>query len=142
VRVNGAGFELGDPEHPNGKPLYRLHQLATRPTDPVVVCEGEWCTDALAKAGVLATTSGGADSAEKADWRPLAGRCVTIWPDNDEAGRRYAQEVTEKLLTQGCTVRVIDVGKLGLPKKGDAVDWLAANPAATAADIARISHQG
>jgi DNA primase len=68
----------------------------------------------------------------------MARRCATIWPDNDEAGRRYAQEVTEKLLAQGCTVRVIDVEKLGLPKKGDAVDWLAANPAATAAEIAAL----
>ena len=36
--------------------------------------------------GLLATTSGAADSAAKADWRPLAGRDVIIWPDNDEAG--------------------------------------------------------
>jgi uncharacterized protein DUF3987 len=103
-----------------------------------MVVEGELCTDRLADRGLLTTTSGGADSAATSDWRPMAGRRATIWPDNDEAGRRYAQEVTEKLLTQGCTVRVIDVGKLGLPKKGDAVDWLAANPAATAADIAAL----
>ncbi|MGH8586513.1 MAG: toprim domain-containing protein [Gammaproteobacteria bacterium] len=118
VRLNGAGFELGEPEYPNGKPLYRLHQLATRPSDPVVVCEGEWCADALAKAGLLTTTSGGADSAANTDWRPLAGRCVTIFPDNDEAGRRYAQEATEKLLTQGCTVRVIDVGETRATQEG------------------------
>ena len=35
-------------------------------------------------------------------------------------------------------MRVIDVEKLGLPEKGDAVDWLAANPAATAAEIAAL----
>jgi len=35
-------------------------------------------------------------------------------------------------------VRVIDVEKLGLPKKGDAVDWCKANPAATAAAIAAL----
>ena len=33
---------------------------------------------------------------------------------------------------------MIDVDKLGLQEKGDAVDWLAANPAATAADIAAL----
>ena len=53
-------------------------------------------------------------------------------------GRRYADAVAETLLALGCTVRVIDVEKLGLPKKGDAVDWLPANPAATAADIAAL----
>ena len=44
----------------------------------------------------LATTSGAADSAPKADWRPLAGRDVTIWPDNDEAGQRYADAVADR----------------------------------------------
>ena len=99
---------------------------------------GEWCADALAKAGLLATTSGAADSAAKADWRSLAGRDVTIWPDNDEAGQRYAEAVADALLALGCTVRVIEVEKLGLPEKGDAVDWLKANPAAVAADIAAL----
>jgi putative DNA primase/helicase len=31
VRPNGAGFELGEPDFPDGKPLYRLHDLAARP---------------------------------------------------------------------------------------------------------------
>lgn len=138
MRLNGGGFELGEPAYPSGKPLYRLHELATRPDETILVCEGELCADALVKVGVLATTSGAADSAAKADWRPLAGRDVTIWPDNDEAGQRYATEAAERLLALGCTVRVIDVDKLGLPKKGDAADWCKANPAATAAEIAAL----
>ena len=32
-------------------------------------------------------------SAAKADWTPLHGRTVTIWPDNDAAGRQYAADV-------------------------------------------------
>ncbi|MGH8584786.1 MAG: DUF3987 domain-containing protein [Gammaproteobacteria bacterium] len=138
VRMNGAGYELGELEFPGGKPLYRLHDLAARPDEPVIVCEGELCADGLAKLGVLATTSGSADSAVKADWRPLAGRDVTLWPDNDEDGQRYATEVAERLPALGCTVRVIDVDKLGLPKKGDCVDWLKANPASTPAEIAAL----
>ncbi len=90
MRRNGAGYELGEPDFPDGKPLYRLNDLAARAQDGVMVVEGERKADALAKVGVLATTSGAADSARKADWRPLAGRGVTIWPDNDEAGQRYA----------------------------------------------------
>jgi len=88
MRVNGLGFELGEPEYPDGKPLYCLHELAARPEETVWLVEGEWCADSLAKVGVLATTSGAADSAAKADWRSLAGRDVTVWPDNDEAGQR------------------------------------------------------
>jgi DNA primase len=107
----------------------------------VWVVEGEWCADALTKAGALAIASGAADSAGKADWRPLAGRHVIIWPDNDEPGRRYADAVADALLGLGCTVPMLDVEKLGLPKKGDAVDWLKANPAATAADNAHIKER-
>lgn len=81
------------------------------------------------------TTSGAADSAGKTDWRPLAGRTVTIWLDNDEAGHRYAEAVVDALRAQGCAVRVIDVAALNMEPKVDAVDWLAANPDAKAADV-------
>lgn len=132
MHSNGHGFELGEPELPI-KQLYRLHDLAARPGEPAIVTEGENCADALAKLGILATTSGGAGSADAADWSPLKGRAVTIWPDFDEAGERYAQAVAGKL--RGCTVRIIDAAKLGLPAKCDAVDWLAAHLGATAADV-------
>lgn len=138
MKLNGEGYTLGEPEFPYGKPLYRLHDLATRPADPVIVVEGEWCADALAKIGTLATTSGAADSAGKTDWQPLAGRSVTIWPDNDEAGQRYADAVADALLALDCSVRLVDVATLNLPPKGDAVDWLAANPNATAVNIGAL----
>lgn len=138
IKLNSEGYALGEPDYPNGKPLYRLHDLAARPTDPVIVCEGERCVDAILKVGALATTSGAADSAGKADWQPLATRSVTIWPDNDEAGRRYAEEVGQVLRALGCAVRLVDVAALNLPPKGDAVDWLAEYPGATAADIAAL----
>jgi len=138
MKLNAVGYVLGEPDYPDGKPLYRLHELMGRLADAVIVCEGEWCADALSKIGVLATTSGAADSAGKADWRPLAGRNVTLWPDNDEAGQRYAEAVAIALREQGCAVRRIDVTSLDLRPKGDAVDWLATHPGATAADIAAL----
>lgn len=135
MRRNDAGFDLKQTDYPNGTPLYRLHELAARPDEPVLNVEGETCTDALAKLDVLATTSGSADSAGKADLSPLAERRVMIWPDNDEAGQHYAADMKARLAALGCTVAVIDVDKLGLPVKGDVVDWLAAHPDATAADV-------
>ena len=135
MKLNGEGYTLGEPEFPQGKLVYRLHDLAKRSNETVIVCEGEWCADALAKAGALATTSGGADSCNKMNWEPLAGRDVIIWPDNDEAGQRYAADVQCKLNTLSCTVRLIDVRSLNLPAKADAVDWLAANPTATKAEL-------
>jgi hypothetical protein len=73
----GNGFELGEPPAPpEGKPLYRLPELAAAdPAAAVWIVEGETCADALAKLGMIATTSGAADSAGAADWSPLRGRC-------------------------------------------------------------------
>ena len=41
MRRNGNGCEFGEPEFPNGKPLYRLHELAARPGVPCWYVEGE-----------------------------------------------------------------------------------------------------
>lgn len=139
MKLNGVGYTLGEPEYPaEGKPLNRIHDLASRQSDPVFVVEGESCADALIKAGALAITSGGAQSAETADWQPVNGRTVHVWPDNDEAGRRYGEAVAGIMRGLGCTVRMVDVAALNLPPKGDVVDWLQANHAVTLADIAAL----
>ncbi len=138
MKLNGTGYVLGEPaaeEFPSGKPLYRLRELASNPGEQVIITEGELKADMLAALGLLVTTSGAADSAAKADWQPLAGRDVLIWPDHDEAGMRYAQAVQEVLTPLGSAVRVVDVEALGLGAKGDAADWLEAHPQATAADV-------
>lgn len=135
MRRTDAGFDLKQPDYPNGTPLYRLHELADRLDEPVLIVEGETCADALAKLDALATTSGSADSAGKANLSTLAGSRVMIWPDNDEAGQHYAADMKARLEALGCTVAVIDVDKLGLKVKGDVVDWLAAHPGAKAADV-------
>ena len=132
---DGARYVLGEPAAPdNGKPIYRSPYPLVE-SDPVVIVEGEQKADALAELGVTATTSGSASSAEAADWASLKGRIVLLWPDNDSAGRKYAEQVTAILHAQGCTVEVIDVAALNLPDKGDCVDWLAEHPNATAADV-------
>ncbi len=132
---DGACFTLKQPDYRNGTPLYRLHELGARLGELVHVVEGEPCANALSKLGMLATTSGAADSAAKADWSILAGQTANIWGDNDDAGRRYAQAVKQALEAIGCTVSIIDVAALNLPPKGDCVDWLTAHPSATATDI-------
>jgi putative DNA primase/helicase len=131
----GDKWVMGEPTFQSHKPLYGLHLLRQSPANPVVVCEGELCADHLAKHGVLAVTSGGSDSAEAADWQPLSGRNVVIWPDHDEAGFRYADRVDEILHGLGCDVRIIDTIALGMKEKEDAVDWLERFPNATSAEI-------
>lgn len=136
---SGTGYALDAPDKPaEGWPLYRLPEVLAELAAPVVVVEGEKCADALAKLGAVATTSGSCTSADAADWAPLRGRDVTIWPDADEPGRKYADAVAAKLRGVARSVVVVCVAALGLPDKGDCADWLQAHPDATAADIAAL----
>jgi hypothetical protein len=135
MKLNGSGYELGEPKFSDGKPLYALHRIATNPDAGVWVAEGEQKADALNKLGLVATTSSGATSAPSADWEPLRGRNVTIWPDNDDPGKGYAGEVASKLLGMGCKVSCLDVDKLGLGEGEDVMQWLTKHPEATRADI-------
>ena len=138
--AGGAGYEIGEPPAPPaGKPLYNLHHIATDPAAVVLVVEGEKAADALGKLDIIATTSGGASSADTTDWTPLQGRAVLIWPDHDEPGAQYGHDVAARLLALGCKVSILDVAALGLPPKGDAWDWCDAHPDATAADVLALA---
>lgn len=81
---------------PDPRPLYHLDKLAANTSAPVVVCEGEKAADAAALLfpdAVCTTMLNGAQSPHKTDWRPLAGRVVWLWQDNDEAGRECMAKV-------------------------------------------------
>ena len=137
---NGSAYVAGEPEAPAaGKLLYRLPGLLADTAALVWIVEGEKCADALHKLGMVATTSGACSSASGADWTPLCGRHCVLWRDLDEPGNKYMIEVAAKLRAIGCTVECIDVEALNLPAKGDVVDWLAAHPDATAADVLALS---
>ncbi len=123
------------PEH---RPLYRLDEISANNGAPIVVCEGEKAADAAARIfpqSIATTSSGGAQAAAKSDWTPLARRRVLIWPDNDEAGRKYAGEVAAILVLLGCSVSIIDAAALAAlnprggareaPAKWDAADAVA-----------------
>ncbi len=130
-------FLLGEPPIPeSGKLLYRLPELLCADQSATcIIVEGEACADSLARVGIVSTTSGGADSCAAANWTALSGRMCIVWPDNDFAGTRYGEDVAFALSELGCNVRIIEVDRLGLPEKGDCVDWLAQNPNATSEQI-------
>jgi shikimate kinase len=121
---DGNWTQLKEPVFTEGKPLYNIPSIVKEPDKPVFIVEGEKCANALNKLGLIATTSGGASSANDANWQILAGREVVVWPDNDLAGMQYAKEVTAKLTLLNATVQLIDISNLNLPAKGDCVDWL------------------
>ncbi|PXW71070.1 hypothetical protein C7964_102972 [Loktanella sp. PT4BL] len=86
---------------PDSRPLYRLPELlAAKPDSLVIITEGEKCADALASLGYITTTTfGGANAAHKTDLSPVQGHRVIIWPDNDDAGRKYADQIAATLNT-------------------------------------------
>lgn len=139
MHIDSGVYHLKEPTFDAYKPLYRQVEITTDSQNRLVyVVEGERCVDRLVNRGLLATTSGGASSARRADWSILKGRNVTIWPDNDEPGKQYVCEVAQQLDAIGCAVSVIDITALDLPESGDCVDWLARNPQATNDDIASL----
>jgi hypothetical protein len=117
----GDAWHIGDPKGP--LPLYRLPSLGAG--SRVYVVEGEKAAEAAVALGLVATTSAhGAKSASKTDWSALAGKDVVILPDNDDAGRRYAQDVAEILakLSPPARARVVELP--GLPEHGDIVEFI------------------
>ncbi len=120
---NGIGYVIGDPPGDDQLPLYRLGNLSGHPR--VFIVEGEKCADVAASIGLPATTSAhGSKSAAKTDWQPLADREVVIVPDQDEAGRYYAETVAGILgrLHPPAVVRVVELPDLS--EHGDIADFI------------------
>jgi hypothetical protein len=129
-RHDGDGkpkFEWRWKSWPEPRPLYGLDRLAKHLDRPVVVVEGEKAAGAAAELlphHVAVTSPNGSQSAAKADWKPLAGRHVVIWPDADDAGGKYAEAV--KMRLAGITASIRRLVAPGDVKSGwDAADALA-----------------
>lgn len=136
---SGDGWLMKAPKAP--RPIYGLDLVASRTDERVWVVEGEKCADALRELGLLAVTSqGGSKAAGKTDWSPLAGRNVTIWPDNDEPGKTYLDDVKKELRKQKSRVDVIDIVAAGCTGRGsDCVDWIADHRRATREDVESLA---
>lgn len=114
---------------PEPRPLYRLREILRRTDDMVLVTEGEKAADAAQKLfpqHVATTWPGGAKAVRKADWRPVAGRNVILWPDADDPGRQSMDAVASILRAQGCAVSRVNVAAFGpVPDGWDAADCTA-----------------
>ena len=110
---------------PAPRPLYRLPEIAARPEAPVLICEGEKAAEAAARlfTDYIATTPmHGAKSPQQADWKPLSGRSVVIWPDRDAPGASFAQQVAALVTKAGAAaVSIVEVPK-DWPEKWDLAD--------------------
>lgn len=118
----GAGWKAGAAQTPRF--LYGLHTLASH-LGPILICEGEKATDAaqrLAPDYACMTWPGGSKAVGKADFSPLSGRDVVVWPDADEPGRKAAQAILEALKRVGAgSVRILT------PPDGKTEGWDAAD---------------
>jgi len=85
-------------------PIYHTNNF---PDKPIIINEGEKALrgcEAIRKDGDACTWHGGVNSWQKADWSPIYGRDVWIFPDNDEAGKKVANEISSHLKQNGCSV--------------------------------------
>ena len=92
---------------PSPRPLYwpRRRAAAT-----VLITEGEKAADAAATLfpdHAIATWPSGCKAIDKADWSPLRGRSVILWPDADDVGREAMAKLAARLLSIDCTVQVV-----------------------------------
>ena len=136
------GSEIGDtapPEWrfkkyiaPNGTktPLYNLQELHERPQVPILVVEGEKAADAAKQMFpemVVTTWQGGASAVHLSDWTSLRDREIIIWPDNDSAGLKAAEQIQSRCIYAGAKDAGIvtlefDSGQPALPPKWDLAD--------------------
>jgi replicative DNA helicase len=84
----------------------------------VIIVEGEKCADKLIEWGLPATTL---DSGSSSKWYDsytelLQDKQVVILPDNDIAGKEYAERVAANL-------KKVKIVELNVPVKGDIIDW-------------------
>jgi KaiC/GvpD/RAD55 family RecA-like ATPase len=133
AHLNAAGRIV---EKAPAKPHPIYNRSRVRTADTVIVVEGEKCVHALHDIGVVATTApGGAGKGRAADanWTPLAGKTVILWPDHDpvgadgdRGGHRHMRDVAEQLkaLSPACSIWWINPDLLKLGDKEDVADYL------------------
>ena len=96
------------------KPLFGLPTIQR--SNVVLVVEGEKSQVIVSKIiqsiGVVAA-QGGSQMVKKTDWSPLKDKEVIIWPDNDEAGLKYASDIKA----------ILPKAKIIKPPEGKSKGW-------------------
>jgi hypothetical protein len=107
--------------------LYRLPELleAVASDQAVFIVEGEKGVEALINLGVPATCSPhGAGKWRDEYSQHLAGARVIILPDNDEPGRKHAEQVSQALSGVAASIKMLPLP--GLAEGADVFDWIKA----------------
>ena len=87
--------------------------MLAKPMAPMLICEGEQAAEAASHQfpdWVAVTSLHGAKAPQKSDWSSVTTRDVTIWPDADDAGARFAAAVAQLVHEAGAaSVRIVPV---------------------------------
>ena len=119
-------------KEPANRPIYNLPEVAegVKTKQTVYIVEGEKDAETARGLGLVATTSGGANT-----WGRVtpyvgyfAGADVVVLPDNDRAGDGYANDVAASLVGTARGVKVLKLKDLmpSLPEGGDLTDYIEA----------------
>lgn len=106
------------------RPLYNLHLIAANPAKSILVVEGEKTADAaqaLFPNAIVTAWQGGARAIHNTDWKPLEGRTVVLWPDNDDPGNIAMWDINDILQPMGCANKWV-TNPTDAPKHWDLAD--------------------
>ena len=138
VHLDGDGWAYGmGGANPT---IYNLPKVidAVNKGELVFVVEGEKDADNMAKVGLTATTNpfgAGKWHAEYSNY--LKNADVVIIPDNDEVGRRHAEQVAQSLVGKAKSIKILELPNL--PPSGDVSDWLGAG--GTKEELLKLAEQ-
>jgi putative DNA primase/helicase len=98
------------------------------------IVEGEKDVDNLRKINLTATCNpfGAGKWTAELNQYFRTHQHITIIPDNDDPGRKHAQQVAANLYGKVASIKMLELS--GLPEKGDVSDWLVGRDPETAAE--------
>jgi hypothetical protein len=105
-------------------PLYNMALLEDLTVPAVIVTEGEKKCDSLVdrEFPAVATATGASSTHDVDAFKPLLGRRVYLWPDNDDEGREHMAKCAARLQEIGHTdIRLVTWADA--PPGGDAADF-------------------
>lgn len=91
----------------------------------IFACESEQDAENLVKLGLVAVSSGGANSWRDEFSNLLQGREIIIPPHNDIAGKKFAETVAKSLQGEAISIKILDAEIFGNFRGADVSDWIA-----------------